>query len=52
MSELIEQTNGREGHVRWLQERIFRVIRIYGFSRREPRAGKLARGVPKRGRGW
>jgi len=46
MSELIEQTNGREGHVRWLQERIFRV------SRREPRAGKLARGVPKRGRGW
>jgi len=23
-----------------------------GFLRREPRAGKLARGVPKRGRGW
>ncbi|KKK72132.1 hypothetical protein LCGC14_2906930, partial [marine sediment metagenome] len=25
---------------------------VYGFSRREPRAGKLACGVPKRGRGW
>ena len=28
MSKLIELTNGREGHVRWLQEWIFRVIHI------------------------
>ena len=47
-------------HVRRLQERIFRATRkyelkehgdVYGFLRREPRAGKLARGVPRRGGG-
>ena len=59
MCESIEQNNGRvELHVRRFQKRIFRVIRVSyrcvqgdmdGFSRLEPRAGKLARGVPRRG---